>query len=82
MILHAKLELEQVNHLCVVAAYLAPSSQDYVNSKLGADAIPLSKRIAMCKLAVADDDRYTFIRIFKRDGPPAPRLPSLCSNTV
>lgn len=43
--------------LCsVVSGYLSPSSDRYVKSKLGSDAISLEHRVHMCSLATAHSD--------------------------
>jgi nicotinic acid mononucleotide adenylyltransferase len=51
----AKQELKKRIKGCeVVAGYLAPSSDFYVNSKLGKEAMPLGLRNKLCKLATSD----------------------------
>eukprot|EP01063_Lacrimia_lanifica_P030237 TRINITY_DN4781_c0_g2_i1.p1 TRINITY_DN4781_c0_g2~~TRINITY_DN4781_c0_g2_i1.p1 ORF type:complete len:486 (+),score=139.06 TRINITY_DN4781_c0_g2_i1:45-1502(+) len=42
--------------LSVVAGYLVPSSEQYVNMKLGKEAMPLAKRVAVCQRWAEDSD--------------------------
>jgi nicotinic acid mononucleotide adenylyltransferase len=39
----------------VIAGFLAPSTDEYVRSKLGADAMSLDRRIQLCELAVREE---------------------------
>jgi nicotinic acid mononucleotide adenylyltransferase len=49
-------ELRKMNRYDVVRAFLAPSSEEYVNSKLGVYAISLKNRCVMCRLASVNHD--------------------------
>lgn len=40
----------------VLGGFIAPSSDEYLKDKLGKNAMPLSDRIACCKLAVEDSN--------------------------
>jgi hypothetical protein len=46
----------EAQNLAVVGAFLCPSSDSYVRSKLGADAISLDDRNRLAELAVRDSD--------------------------
>ncbi|RIA97231.1 cytidylyltransferase-domain-containing protein [Glomus cerebriforme] len=52
----AKRELESRLSVKVIAGYISPSQDLYVFSKLGKYAIPIDKRIEMCKLAVNESN--------------------------
>jgi nicotinate (nicotinamide) nucleotide adenylyltransferase len=53
----AKRELEsRLSQVKVIAGYISPSQDCYVFGKLGKYAIPIDKRIEMCKLAVNESD--------------------------
>ena len=53
----AAMYLEKHHGMHVLAAYLSPSSDDYVISKLSDEAIPLEHRAAMCRLAAKEHNR-------------------------
>ena len=53
----AAMYLEKHCDVHVLAAYLSPSSDKYVKSKLRADAIPIEHRAAMCRLAADEHNR-------------------------
>src|SRR6266496_4104605 len=53
----AKREIEsRLSKVKVIAGYISPSQDCYVFGKLGKYAIPIDKRIEMCKLAVDKSD--------------------------
>jgi hypothetical protein len=54
MLVEAKRYLEKHEKFKVVGAFLSPSSDHHVISKLGPDAITARDRFVMCELAVRD----------------------------
>ena len=53
----AAMYLEKHHNVHVLAAYLSPSSDEYVTYKLGDEALALEHRAAMCRLAAAEHNR-------------------------
>jgi nicotinic acid mononucleotide adenylyltransferase len=50
----SKTQLEQKHNMIVVGAFLSPSNDSYVSSKLGKEFIEAKHRLEMCELAVKE----------------------------
>ena len=62
MLESARAHLESLGHL-VVGGFLSPSSQDYVGSKKGPDAIPLAVRAHLCALTTSNNSWIAATRL-------------------
>jgi nicotinic acid mononucleotide adenylyltransferase len=63
MLLRAKQEVEKHN-VWVAGAFLSPSHDDYVASKLGPGFIPSNHRIKMINLAIQDSKQGSYIQCY------------------